>query len=91
MSPPAFRHDAFCGSPTRFHVRDLLIIGDPRVVECHATEATIVLGSAQQLTAVDQEAARRSGMLVTRRRSGGGAVLVVPGKVVEALRLVPGV
>ena len=83
VSTTPFRHDVFVEPASRFHARDLLSEPTtPRVVECHATETTLVLGSVQRNHVVDDEAVRRRAVEVTRRRSGGGAVLVVPDEMV---------
>lgn len=42
--------------------------------------ATLVLGSAQRASDVDQRVADALGITVVQRRSGGGAVLLVPGE-----------
>jgi lipoate-protein ligase A len=49
----------------------------------------LVLGSGQEGTAVDQQAADRAGVEITTRRSGGGAVLLEPGAGLWADVLLP--
>jgi lipoate-protein ligase A len=49
-----------------------------RVAVCRPTRRAIVLGSTQQPSVVDAEAAAAARLDVVRRRSGGGAVLVLP-------------
>lgn len=78
MNGSPFRHDSFTEPAQEFHTRDLLSDPTPRIVECHSTESSLVLGSVQRFSVVDDDAVRRHGIEVTRRRSGGGAVLVVP-------------
>jgi lipoate-protein ligase A len=54
-----------------------------RSVTFHTVDRpTLVLGSAQDPTAVDHRVAAGLGVDVVRRRSGGGAVLLVPGEFV---------
>lgn len=47
-----------------------------------ADRATLVLGSAQPIAAIDADEAQRRGIAVARRRSGGGGVLLWPGEYV---------
>jgi lipoate-protein ligase A len=60
------------------------------VVECHSTVSSLVLGSAQRFSVVEDGAVQRHGIDVTRRRSGGGAVLVVPDGIVWFDVVLPG-
>lgn len=82
IAGPPFRHDSFREPARVFHGRDLLTDPTPRVVECHSTGPSLVLGSVQHDDVVDRSALDRHGIEVARRRSGGGAVLVVPGAMV---------
>jgi lipoate-protein ligase A len=90
VTGPPFRHDSFTEPAREFHDRDLLSDPTPRVVECHSTRSSLVLGSVQRFTVVDDGAVQRHGIDVTRRRSGGGAVLVVPDGIVWFDVVVPG-
>lgn len=51
--------------------------------------ATLVLGSTQPATTVDEDAAARRGITVIRRRSGGGGVLLLPNEFVWLDLVVP--
>ena len=89
-SPP-FRHDSFTEPASTFHERELLGDPAPRLVECRSTVPTLVLGSVQRRTVVDESAVARYDIAVARRRSGGGAVLVMPGQLVWFDVVVPAV
>lgn len=62
---------------------DLDLLADPqrRVTFFDATNAAVVLGSAQKTDVLNGDEVQRQGIQVVRRHSGGGAVLVAPGDV----------
>ncbi len=63
------------------HDLDLLANPQRRVVFFDATNAAVVLGSAQKADVLNGDEVQRQGIQVARRHSGGGAVLVTPGDV----------
>jgi lipoate-protein ligase A len=64
------------------HHADLTGAGAERLVRVHdITRATLVLGSTQAASDVDDAAVAAAHVDVVRRRSGGGAVLLAPGDV----------
>jgi lipoate-protein ligase A len=72
------------------HDADLTGEGAARLVRVHDIgRPTLVLGSTQPASDVDEGAAAGAGIDVVRRRSGGGAVLLVPGDVVWVDVVVP--
>jgi lipoate---protein ligase len=79
VTPPHFGLEMHEGTVADFHATDLLADVRPRVVVAEATASALVLGSRQDLDAVDLEACQTAGIDVVKRRSGGGVVLVESG------------
>ncbi|HEX7094478.1 MAG TPA: hypothetical protein VF183_01255 [Acidimicrobiales bacterium] len=72
------------------HLADLTGPGASRLVRVHdIVRPTLVLGSAQPASHVDEAAVAAAGIDVVRRRSGGGAVLLTPGDVLWVDVVVP--
>lgn len=69
------------GSATGFHRRDLPDPVPRALWWFEVAGPAVVLGSTQQVEAVDVGRARAAGVEVVRRRSGGGAVWLAPGEV----------
>lgn len=82
--------ESFCGaSASEYHAREMPT--DPRacVWVFEPAYPTLVLGSTQSESLVDEAAARSRGIEIARRRSGGGAVLLVPEEMIWIDVLVP--
>lgn len=84
-----WRVETVSGTASEVHQATPPDDGVPTVWVVEATDHALVLGSAQDETAVDRDAASAMGIGVVRRRSGGGAVLVRPGGVVWIDVIVP--
>ena len=67
------------GGARRFHARSLPDPVQPELWWFEVDGPTVVLGSTQDLSVVDEAAASAAGVEVARRRSGGGAVWLAPG------------
>lgn len=89
----AWQLTSSCGEAQAFHAAEPAVDGSglvSRAAVVHSVDrATVVLGSSQELGAVDSAVARALGVDVAQRRSGGGAVLLVPGEFVWLDVVVP--
>ena len=69
-----WRVNSWIGSARDFHASDLAI--DTSIWHVQVDAPAIVVGSSQQMSAIDAQCAASLGYEVVKRRTGGGAVLV---------------
>ncbi len=77
------------GSASELHGREVDALRGRTAWVLTVSTPSLVLGSTQDATDVDESAAADLGVAVVRRRSGGGAVLLDPGAAVWVDLLVP--
>lgn len=76
-------------SAAEYHAREMPTDGGARLWIFEPARPALVLGSTQQESVIDADAARTRGVEIVRRRSGGGAVLLVPGETIWIDVLLP--
>jgi lipoate-protein ligase A len=89
LSAAGWRFEQLQGTAAEFHARPIPERATRAVWALEASDAALVLGSAQLPSVADADACAAAGVEIVRRRSGGGAVLVRPGDVTWVDVVVP--